>query len=174
MPDSSINWDDVHPTNRYAAEVVMGLRDACKRELQACQRHLSDLERQATPAFPYVFDESRADRIYEWFERCCRHVRGLFSSQLIELLPFQKFDLGGLVRRRQEELELFNKSIEAEPVKGENTLELTSYQWNTLRAQVKALLDAGTIKDAAWLDKIDNKTLTTSELAWLTFTVAKK
>ncbi|MEK8211642.1 MULTISPECIES: hypothetical protein [unclassified Paenibacillus] len=53
-------------------------------------------------------------------------------------------------------------------------MELTSYQWNTLRAQVKALLDAGTIKDTAWLNKIDNKTLTTSELAWLTFTVAKK
>ncbi|WP_379142398.1 lysozyme [Paenibacillus sp. sgz500992] len=82
--------------------------------------------------------------------------------------------LAGLVRRRQEELELFNKSIETEPVKGENTLELTNYQWNTLRAQVKVLLDSGTIKDTAWLEKIDNKTLTTSELAWLTFTVAKK
>lgn len=94
MPDSSINWEDVHPTNRYAAEVVMGLRQACKREQQACHRHLSDLERQATPNFPYVFDESRADRIFEWFERCCRHVRGPFSGQLIKLLPFQKFDLG--------------------------------------------------------------------------------
>jgi GH24 family phage-related lysozyme (muramidase) len=80
--------------------------------------------------------------------------------------------LAGLVRRRQEELELFIKPAEA--IKEDDTLELTSYQWNTLRAQVKALLDAGTIKDAAWLDKIDNKTLTTSELAWLTFTVAKK
>lgn len=88
MPDSSINWEDVHSTNRYAAEVVMGLGDACKREQQACKRHLSDLERQANPAFPYVFDESRADRIFEWFERCCRHVRGQFSGQLIELLPF--------------------------------------------------------------------------------------
>ncbi|WP_379142345.1 terminase large subunit [Paenibacillus sp. sgz500992] len=94
MPDSSIDWEDVHPTNLYAGEVVSGMRLACKRERQACKRHLSDLQRQATPNFPYVFDESRADRIFEWFERCCRHVRGPFSGQLIKLLPFQKFDLG--------------------------------------------------------------------------------
>jgi phage terminase large subunit-like protein len=63
-------------------------------EYLACQRHLNDLNRQATKDFPYVFDESRADRIFDWFEKCCRHVRGPFSGQLIELLPFQKFDLG--------------------------------------------------------------------------------
>ncbi|WP_256253001.1 terminase large subunit [Paenibacillus sp. UNC496MF] len=55
---------------------------------------MDDLQRQATEGFPYVFDESRADRLYDWFERCCRHVRGPFSGELIELLPFQKFDLG--------------------------------------------------------------------------------
>ncbi|AZS17400.1 terminase large subunit [Paenibacillus lutimineralis] len=98
MPDSSnkIDWGDVHPTNRYAAEIVMGLRPSCEMERLACQRHLDDLQRQATEDFPYVFDESRADRIFEWFERCCRHVRGPFSGQLIELLPFQKFDLGAV------------------------------------------------------------------------------
>ncbi|WP_284646759.1 hypothetical protein [Paenibacillus silviterrae] len=63
-------------------------------EYLACERHLKDLQRQATADFPYVFDESRANRIFDWFEKCCRHVRGPFSGQLIELLPFQKFDLG--------------------------------------------------------------------------------
>ncbi|CAH1190323.1 hypothetical protein PAECIP111893_00275 [Paenibacillus plantiphilus] len=96
MLDSSIDWDDLHPTNRYAAEIVLGIRKACELEILACQRHLDDLQRQATLDFPFVFDESRADRIFEWFERCCRHVRGPFSGQLIELLPFQKFDLGCL------------------------------------------------------------------------------
>ncbi|WP_340004432.1 terminase TerL endonuclease subunit [Paenibacillus sp. FSL K6-0276] len=96
MLDSSIDWEDVHPTNLYAAEVVSGIRMACKRERQACERHLNDLQRQATEKFPYVFDESRADRIFEWFERCCRHVRGPFSGELIKLLPFQKFDLGSV------------------------------------------------------------------------------
>jgi phage terminase large subunit-like protein len=96
MTASSNDWqdEDIHPTNRYAAEIVSGIRPSCHMEWLACMRHLNDLKRQATPDFPYVFDESRADRIFDWFEKCCRHVRGPFSGQLIELLPFQKFDLG--------------------------------------------------------------------------------
>lgn len=80
--------------------------------------------------------------------------------------------LAGLVRRRMAELELFNTAIES--IKEDKKLELTNYQWGTLRAGVKALLDTKTITDASWLDKIDKRTLTTSEFAWLTFTVAKK
>ncbi|TQR29402.1 terminase large subunit [Brevibacillus brevis] len=86
--------EDLHPTTRYAIEIVEGIRPSCKRERQACERHLRDLERQETDDFPFVFDESRADRIFDWFEHCCRHVRGPFSGQLIELQPFQMFDLG--------------------------------------------------------------------------------
>ena len=39
-------YDDLFVTERYAREVVDGLRLVCKRERQACQRHLDDLERQ--------------------------------------------------------------------------------------------------------------------------------
>lgn len=81
--------------------------------------------------------------------------------------------LAGLVRRRMAELELYNKAVEAIKEEG-NILELTNYQWTTLATQVKALLVAGTITDKSWLDKIEKKTITTSELAWLTFVVAKK
>ncbi|MEK4882317.1 lysozyme [Paenibacillus sp. FSL R5-0908] len=80
--------------------------------------------------------------------------------------------LAGLVRRRKAELDLFNKTVEA--VKEDDKLELTTYQWSTLRVQVKALLDEGKINDTSWLNKIDKKTLTTSELAWLSFIVSKK
>lgn len=99
MQTSSIDTYDLsklHPTTRYAVEIVSGLRPSCKREWQACERHLKDLKRQGTEEFPFVFDESRADRIFDWFERCCRHVRGPFSGQLIVLQPFQKFDLGNI------------------------------------------------------------------------------
>lgn len=80
--------------------------------------------------------------------------------------------LTGLVRRRKAELDLFNKAVEA--IKEDDTLKLTKYQWAMLYDQVKALLDAETIKDTSWLDKVDAKILTTSELAWLSFIVAKK
>ncbi len=88
--------DSLHPTTRYATEVVLGLRNACELEILSCKRHLNDLERQGTDQFPFVFDESRANRIFEWFERCCRHVKGVYSGQLIKLLPHQHFDLGCL------------------------------------------------------------------------------
>lgn len=87
--------------------------------------------------------------------------------------------MAGLVRRRKAELDLYNKAdvsikIESPKTKEDDTLELTNYQWTMLSTQVKALLAAGTITDKTWLTKIDKKTLTTSELAWLSFIVAKK
>lgn len=99
MQTSSIDSSDLgqlHPTTRYAVEIISGLRPSCKREWQACERHLKDFQRQGSEDFPFVFDESRANRIFDWFERCCRHVRGPFSGQLIELQAFQKFDLGSI------------------------------------------------------------------------------
>lgn len=62
----------------------------------ACKRHLRDLERQGQPDFPYVFDETRANRIFGWFEEVCVHVEGVFSGEHIKLLPHQKFDLGNI------------------------------------------------------------------------------
>ena len=94
MQTYSTDLDKLHPTNRYAVEIVSGLRPSCKREWQSCERHLKDLQRQGTDGFPFVFDESRANRIFDWFQKCCRHVRGAFSGELIKLQPFQKFDNG--------------------------------------------------------------------------------
>ena len=90
------DYSDMYVTHRYAQEVVDGLYTVCEMEKLACQRHLRDLERQGTEEFPYVFDETRADRIFDWFENYCYHVRGVFSGQTIQLLPFQYFDLGNV------------------------------------------------------------------------------
>ena len=95
METSSID-EYTHPTTKYALEVIQGLHTNCEAEVLACTRHLSDLERQGTIEFPFIFDESRADRIFDWFEKCCRHVRGPFSGSPIILEPFQMFDLGCL------------------------------------------------------------------------------
>lgn len=78
----------------YAEDVVNGMVVAGNPEILACRRHLADLARQGDDDFPWVFDEERATRIYRWFEKNCRHVEGPMSGQFIELLPFQKFDLG--------------------------------------------------------------------------------
>jgi phage terminase large subunit-like protein len=84
-----------HPVEQYAREVVDGLRTVGESERRACERFLTDLTRQATESFPYVFDQDKADRIVRWFEHC-RHVEGPLAGQTIELLPFQVFDLGNM------------------------------------------------------------------------------
>jgi len=83
----------VHPCTQYALDVVEGRRVAGQTERLACQRHLDDLARQGSDDFPWVFDETRANRIYTWF-RYCHHVEGPLAGKPIELLPFQQFDLG--------------------------------------------------------------------------------
>lgn len=88
----------VHPTTQYALDVLYGEYGKMCGELEklACKRHLDDLERIGQPDFPYVFDESRADRIIDWYQKICRHVRGPYAGQLIMLDPWQKFDHGCL------------------------------------------------------------------------------
>lgn len=83
------------PVTEYAERVVNGnLRPmCCVQEIQACQRHLNDLERQGTAEFPYVFDMTRADRIIRWFT-VCRHVSGVYAGRPIVLKDWQKFDYG--------------------------------------------------------------------------------
>lgn len=84
----------MHPTNEYATSVVYGDMVVGKWEKLACKRHLNDLDRSKTDeTFPYVFDESRANRIFDWF-MICRHVRGVFAGHPIELDQWQKFVFG--------------------------------------------------------------------------------
>lgn len=87
----------IHPTTQYAIDVVHGDLKAmcCRWEILACKRHLDDLQRQGAEEFPYVFDETRADRLFRWFS-ICRHVRGAFQGEPIELQPWQMFDQGSL------------------------------------------------------------------------------
>lgn len=75
--------------------------------------------------------------------------------------------LAGLVRRRGEELALFNKSD-----KEDEKLELSKYQWTTLTEGIQSLLERKVITDKTWLDKAKSNKLTVSELSWLTFVVA--
>ena len=84
-----------HPVSVYAKQVTQGkLHDlCCPYEIMACQRHLDDLKRQGTEEFPYVFDETRADRIILWFAQCVQ-IRGPFARQSIQLQPWQIFDQG--------------------------------------------------------------------------------
>lgn len=40
---------------------------SCEKHKWACQRFLSDIKRQDTENFPYVWNEEEAQRIVKWF-----------------------------------------------------------------------------------------------------------
>jgi phage terminase large subunit-like protein len=84
-----------HPVTAYARRVVSGdLRSMCNKwEILACQRHLDDLERAGTADFPYVFDDTRADRLYRHFAMIPRLD---VPNERIALENWQQFDFGNI------------------------------------------------------------------------------
>ena len=67
----------------------------------------------------------------------------------------------------------FGGQNDPQPVEEEvEDLQLSNYQWGTIEDKIQALLDSGKIKDKTWLEKAKARTLTVSDLLWLTFTIA--
>ncbi|XZJ40567.1 terminase large subunit [Clostridium perfringens] len=65
---------------------------SCEKHKWACQRFLSDIARQNTKDFPYVWNEEEAQRIVKWFSYL-RHSKGVLAGKPIELTTWQKFIL---------------------------------------------------------------------------------
>lgn len=68
---------------QYCLDVTEGRKIANKRERQACARHLRDLERQADPAWPYLFDEEKAEKAVKR-ARSFPHVKGAWARASAE------------------------------------------------------------------------------------------
>lgn len=91
----------LHPTTRYAKAVVDGEIVAGEMVRLACARHLRDLERQKTRAFPYFFDEEEAHATYDFFEEKLRLYEGDSAGEPFYLLDWQMFVLGSLYGWKQ-------------------------------------------------------------------------
>ncbi len=87
----TINIDENRKEIQYARKIINGEYLADEPEILACKRFFSDLERQGTDEFPYVFDTTRGDRIFNFFSQCANidAVDGTF----LELAEFQYYDL---------------------------------------------------------------------------------
>ena len=85
-----------HAVTKYAERVVSGkLRGQCgKWEILACKRHLADLDRAGTKDFPFVFDVTRADRIYRHFAMIPRLDA---PGEKLQLEDWQQFDFGSVM-----------------------------------------------------------------------------
>ncbi|QQP93548.1 terminase large subunit (plasmid) [Skermanella sp. TT6] len=75
---------------KYARDVVAGKIPACKWVVLACQRHLDDLKKAKSKAFPYRFDEEKAARVCRFVENL-KHIKGPLAGVNIQLEPWQLF-----------------------------------------------------------------------------------
>ncbi len=77
---------------QYAREVVAGKIVAGNLHIQACRRHLQDLERQDTDGFPYIWNPETSERVLEYAETLT--IAEGFEPKPVQLYGFQCFDLG--------------------------------------------------------------------------------
>lgn len=86
--------DNTRREYTYAENIINGTYLACELEVLACRRFLRDLERQNDPDFPWCYDTTRADRFFQFFERCV-DINSPDNATL-KLAHFQYFDLGNI------------------------------------------------------------------------------
>jgi len=79
-----------HPTTKYAKQILNGEFICCESERKLAEKHIRDLARQGTKGFPYVFDESRANRFFMFYNICINPD----TSEYYKILPHQMFDNG--------------------------------------------------------------------------------
>ena len=76
----------------YARQVVAGRVVCGELHRLACERHLKDLERERTEAFPYYWDPPASNRVLEYAE-CLTLAEGAEPKPL-QLMDCQAFDVG--------------------------------------------------------------------------------
>ena len=52
------SYKNVNAANQYARDIVKGKIIACKYVIDACQRHLDDLEQEKNKSFKYKFNKN--------------------------------------------------------------------------------------------------------------------
>lgn len=90
-----IEIDENRVEIQYAKKIVSGLYLSDEPEYLACKRFLNDLERQGTKDFPYIYDTTRADRFFKFFESCA-NIDGT-EGEFLEIADFQRFDCGNIM-----------------------------------------------------------------------------
>lgn len=77
---------------QHALAVVNGEVASGRLHRLACQRHLKDLERQKTDAFPYYYEEAAAAEVLNYAETLT--VSEGYEKTPVKLIPEQAFDIG--------------------------------------------------------------------------------
>lgn len=88
-----------HPLNVWIKDVVSGKELVCEYIFLAVKRHVEDLKRKN---FPYYYDQDKSDIVID-FCQMCRHWKGTFAGERIQLENWQKFLVSMIYGWRRED-----------------------------------------------------------------------
>lgn len=80
---------------QYSKDCIADTRHVCQKHRWACERFLKDLKKSGTKEFPYIFDEEKALRFFEW-AALHKHTKGVLAGEPIEFTPIQRFIFGNV------------------------------------------------------------------------------
>ena len=80
---------------QYSKDCIADTRHVCQKHRWACERFLKDLKKSGAKDFPYIFDEEKALRFFEW-AALHRHTKGVLAGEPIEFTPIQRFIFGNV------------------------------------------------------------------------------
>lgn len=80
---------------QYSKDCIADTRHVCQKHRGACERFLKDLKKSGTKEFPYIFDEEKALRFFEW-AALHKHTKGVLAGEPIEFTPIQRFIFGNV------------------------------------------------------------------------------
>lgn len=80
---------------QYSKDCIADTRHVCRKHRWACERFLNDLKKSGTKDFPYIFDEEKALRFFEW-AALHKHTKGVLAGEPIEFTPIQRFIFGNV------------------------------------------------------------------------------
>lgn len=80
---------------QYSKDCITDTRHVCQKHRWACERFLNDLKKSGTKDFPYIFDEEKALRFFEW-AALHKHTKGVLAGEPIEFTPIQRFIFGNV------------------------------------------------------------------------------
>ncbi len=80
---------------RYSHNCIEDTAHVCQKHRWACERFLRDIQHAKTKEFPYVFDEEKAQRFFNW-AHLHRHTKGVLAGEPIDFVPIQRFIFGNV------------------------------------------------------------------------------
>ena len=80
---------------QYSHNCIKDTTHVCQKHRWACERFLRDGQRAGTEEFPYVFDEEKAQRFFNW-AYLHRHTKGVLAGEPIDFAPIQRFIFGNV------------------------------------------------------------------------------